>query len=377
MFKINYLNPSNKNQSLLGRIMFTKDYQPPSVDFPYFYLNSQSETLNYANWPDLVPYLYGKTLGFFTIINNTYRFKDKFEVYSFFVQNVNQIVLKFINSDSIKALNALDEDKKLYFLENGNYTDWNRTVTPNGDFKTTDNVTFLNSNVNYKISDINIENDNLGYLTLIIANNQTYNEEQILNNRTVEFGLYRQANKSSTESVFYTGIKNKFFSTPNSNDLIGGLRVRSQIIGHTHEHVHTINHTHTMAHIHDLRNHVHYMDHQHGYTEIRSDAIPYGYAAFGGSTDTAGPPYTITRTTNYSLDRSSTDGPDRNTTGNASQSTTTIPSNNSLTSISAKTINNDNGLYTNSNKFKHGDKNSYDSIVYFAYMYGASYIVSS
>lgn len=376
MFKINYLIPSNKNQSLLGRIMFSKDYQPPSVDFPYFYLNSQNETLYYENWPDLVPYLYSKTLGFFTTTNNNYRFKDKFEVYSFFVQNLNQIVLKFTNNDSIKALIALDEDKKLYFIENGNYTNWNRTVTPTSDFKTSDNITFLNSNVNYRISDITIENSNLAYLTLIITNNQIYNEEQILNNKTIEFGLYRQANKTATESVFYMGIKNKFFSTPNSDDLMGGLMIRSQIIGHTHEHIHTINHTHTMPHIHDLRNHVHYMDHQHGHNDVRSDAIRFGSGA-GEEAVSAGPPFAITRTTNYALERSSTDGPDRNTTGNASQSTTTTPNNNSLTAISAKTINNDNGLYTNSGNFKHGDKNNYDSIVYFAYIYGASYIVSS
>ena len=374
MLKINYLIPSNKNQSLIGRIMFSKEYQLPSIDFPYFYLNSQNETLYYENWPDLVPYLYGKTLGFFTTISNNYLFKDKFEVYSFFVQNANEIILKFTDSNSMKALNALDEDKKLYFLENGNLTEWNRTITPNSDFKTSDNVTFLNSNENYKISNINIESNNLGYLTLSIINTQIYSEEQFLNNKTAEFGLYRQANKKANESVFYIGVKNKFFSTPNSDNLIGGLKIRSQIIGHTHDHIHTVNHTHTMPHTHDLRNHAHYMDHQHSYDDTRSDAYTHGNGVGDFAPSSNGQTESV-RTTGYAS-KGTTDGPDRNTSGNATQSTTSVPSNNFLTSISAKTINKDD-LFTDSNKFKYGDKNNYDSIVYFAYMYGASYIVSS
>ena len=375
MYKINYLIPSNKNQILVGRVVFLKEYLPPSVDFPYFYLNSQDETLYYANWPDLVPYLYNKTLGFFTTINNNYRFKNAFEVYSFFVQTTNQIVLKFTNTDSIKAIMALNEDRELYYFENNNsYDGWNRTITPKSDIKTSDNVIFLFANNNYKINSITIQSETLATLTISILNSKIYNDEQFLNDKNIEFGLYRIADKGINDSVIYTSVKSKYFSTPSSNDFFGGLRTRSQIIGHTHEHTHNMNnHTHTLSHTHDLRNHVHYMNHQHNYDDVRSDSYDMG-TGVGDQASSAGGQYDTTRSTNYTRDY--TDGPSVNSTGNATQSTTSFPDNNLLTNISAKTINNDSGLYTDSTKFKYGDKNNYDSIVYFAYIYGASYIVS-
>lgn len=374
MFKINYLIPSNKNNVLLGKICFLKEYLQPSISFPFFYLNSQNETLNYANWPNLVPYLYEKTLGFFTTVNNNYRFKDTFSVYSFSLTTINQIILKFTDPDSVKALRALDEDRKLYFIENNNYTDWYRTFTPLNDFRTADNNVFLFSGLNYRIDSINIQSNNLATITATISNNVIYNEEQIATNRNIQFGLYRIVGKNSNEAVIYNYIENKHFCTSNSNDLIGGLRVRSQIIGHAHEHTHTQNHTHNLSHTHDLRDHVHYMNHQHGYSDSTSNNVGFGNGA--GTFVPGSTPQTLTyRITNFTGE-DYTAKPNINSTGNPNQLITSVPNNNNLTGISAKTINNDGGLFTNSTKFKHGDKNNYDSTVYYAYIFGGSYIVT-
>ena len=92
--KINYLTPSNKNKVLLGKIVFFNSFIDVSVSFPYFYLGETSQTLNYENWPSLVPYLYDKKLGFFTTINNNYQFKDNFNASSFST-NAGVLTLNF------------------------------------------------------------------------------------------------------------------------------------------------------------------------------------------------------------------------------------------------------------------------------------------
>ena len=366
--KINYLIPSNKNQIILGRIIFLDSFVLPTIETPYFYLNNENETLNFSNWPYLVPYMYDKKLGFFTTINNIYQYKDNFEISSFSCALDGTLTLKFTDVDSLKALKAIYEDMMIHYLENNSYTTWNRTITPLNNLNI-ENVTIMFANINYKIDTLQIINDNLISLTVKINYNQKI-DERALTDKYIEFGLYRLANKTSKESIFYNGIKGKYFSTSDSINFIPGLRTRSQIIGHTHNHTHNMNnHTHNMSHSHDMSNHSHYMNHNHGYAESRSDMATFGGAGgwFGG----AGPQRDTYRTTHGT--RAYTDGPHHPWTGSASQTTTTTPSNNITSGILSKTTNKDE-VYSNDNNFKIGDKNHYDANTKFAYIYGGIYV---
>ena len=375
--KINYLIPSNKNEILLGRIIFFDNFIPSAITFPYFYLGAQGETLNYYNWPNLVPYLYDKKLGFFTTINNVYQYKNNFEIYSF-TTTTGTLTLKFKEANSIKALKSLYEDMMVHYFENNNsFVGWNRTITPLSDIGT-ENLIFLNANMNYKIDTLQISNDNsLATITIKTSNNQTVIERELIN-KNIEFGLYRLENKTNRQSIFFNGIKGKYFSTSDSESLIGGLRTRSQLIGHTHLHTHDMNnHTHTMQHTHPM-SHTHGMEHSHFYGDSKSNTAGTGGGG-GGNYTTGGAQYDDNNTTAASKylgsesGRDYTDGPSTSNTGLASLSTTTIPSNNLLTSISAKTINKDD-IYTNSDNFKIGNKNHYDANITFAYIYGGSYV---
>lgn len=382
--KINYLTPSDANKALIGKLVFMNEYRTPAVDFPYYYLGPKNEIIYYSSWPELVPYLYDKKLGFFTTINNVYQFKDNFTVSGFSISSGGILTLNFNDTDSLNALRALHEDREIYFLENSTYVGWNRTITPLNNIDLNSKI-YLTAFQNYTIDTIEIISSLQINLKIKISSLEVISL-QLLNNKSVEFGLYRMEGKSQTQSIYYNGIRNKYFISPNSTNFIGGLRTKSQLIGHSHEHTHDMsNHTHTMIHTHDMGNHRHVMTHSHTYLD--SSAAPYstlygpvlipgGYGAYytGYGANIASVQTTDTRVTNNS--RTTTDGPSNNTSGQANNSTTGTPINlstNNNTGInSVRTISKDD-IYTNSNNFKVGNKTQYDSNVVYTYIYGLTY----
>jgi hypothetical protein len=108
--KISYLIPSSKNQIIIGRLVFLKNFIKTSIEFPYFYFGERNEILNQSNWPDLVPYLYEKKINLF--VNN--QVKDNFSAYSFSSLNGN-LTLEFRDPNAITILKALNEDRELHY----------------------------------------------------------------------------------------------------------------------------------------------------------------------------------------------------------------------------------------------------------------------
>jgi hypothetical protein len=381
--KINYLTPSDKNKSLVGKMVYLNEYRDPSPSFPYFYLGPKSEIIYYNSWPELVPYLYDKKLGFFTTISDVYQFKDNFRVFSFSLSS-GILTLGFNDTYSLSALKALNEDRELYYFENNTYVGWNRTITPINNIDLNNKV-YLVAFQNYNIEAIEIISD-LQINLKIKINSLDAVSLQILNNKNVEFGLYRMEAKSRIQSVYYHGLRSKYFITSNSDVLIGGLRIRSQIIGHSHDHTHNMNnHTHAMNHTHDMSNHRHAMTHSHTYGDSTASTystaygpvlIPGGYGAYynGYNANVASTLVTDTRTTNTS--RVNTDGPSINITGQASNSTTNVSINlltNNNTGINIEKTTNMDNINTNEDNFKVGNKNHYDSNVTYIFIYGLNY----
>ena len=381
--KISYLTPSNKNQTLLGKIVFYNTYREPSISFPYFYLGKKAEIVYYQNWPNLVPYLYDKKLGFFTTVNNIYQFKDNFKASSFST-NTGILTLNFTDENSLIVLKALYEDRELYSFENnGSYENWNKTITPINDVNLNNRI-FLKTNQNYNIQNLEIINNNLINIKIKISSLENISLQN-LNNKNFEFGLYRIENKSKNESIYYGGVNSKYFSTPDSSIFIGGLRTRSQIIGHSHEHSHEMPHTHTMSHTHGMSNHTHGMTHNHTYLDFLSNTYPvpygpvlipggYGAQEFGINTNVVSTQVSTNRTSNNS--RISTD-PAQGQTGQADIFTTSLPINlstdNNTSFNQTKTTNKDD-IYTNDNNFKVSDKNYYDTHVIYTYIYGSTFV---
>jgi hypothetical protein len=384
--KINYLTPSDKNKSLMGRMVFLNEYKEAAIDFPYFYLGPKSETINYSNWPDLVPYLYDKKLGFFVTINNNYQFKDNFKIFSFSLLN-GILTLNFTDEYSLKALLALYEDRETYYFENNTYVGWNRTITPINNIDLNNKV-YLTSNQNYNIDNIEIISDLQINLKIRVSSLEIISL-QILNNKNVEFGLYRIEGRNRTQSIYYHGLKTKYFTTSNSNDLIGGLRTRSQVIGHSHEHTHDMGeHTHTMIHTHTMSNHRHAINHTHTYIDSTASTystsfgpvlIPGGYGAlyYGYNVNVASTRAVDNRTTNNS--RNFTDGASPNLSGQANNQTMSPPANlstNNNTSFNLTKTTNKDEIYSTDNNFKVGNKNYYDSNISYVYIYGLSYFAA-
>ncbi len=372
--KINYLIPSNKDQTLIGRIVFLKNFRLTSVDFPYFYMGEKNEILNQINWPDLVPYLYDKKL----IIFNNNEIIDYFSIYNCYTDlyDTNILSLEFRNEKSIIALNGLIEDKKMSLLENN---EWYRTITSLNDVIISGKL-LLKEKENYKIDDIIPLSSSIIKVNIKIINSDIV-RPTILNNKNIEFGLYRMENTNN--SIIYNAITGKYFSTSNSKDFIGGLKTRSQLIEHGHKHIHDITHTHTMSHMHDMSNHFHNMQHTHSYVDTTSNLGyinngsvmigTYGNILYTGTTINvpSGPLNAITKTNNLTS-KALTDQPNPNTTGLPSINTTSSPNNNVTSEILSKTTELD-GKYTNINNFKIGDKNYYNSDVVYVYIFGGNY----
>ena len=372
--KIIYTNQIEQEEEPVGKIVLFDKYIQSNPFFPYFYLGEKNEILDYKNWPDLVPYLYNKTLGFFVTVSGIYQYKNFFNVASL-TANGNLLSLKFVDVESVKALRAIDEDKKLHFLENNNYTNWNRTITPTSDF-TINNINYLFKDTNYYINDITITSDINANLTII--NSVPNLNETVLTNKNIEFGLHRIPGNTALEKVFYSGLKGKTFGFSESLDLMPGLRTRSQIMGHAHDHVHTLNeHTHTMFHTHDLSNHAHYMNHYHGYNDLRNGdprnvnpwAINFNNKFLGVNN------YGSSRATQYMRDNSFSGGPSNNTSGASSLSTTSEANNTNSSGVLSKTTDKDD-INSNINNLKIGDKTFSETYTVYAYIYARKYLPS-
>lgn len=384
--KINYLTASDKLRSLIGKITFYNTYKKPSAIFPYFFLGTKSEIINFDNWPYLVPYLYNKKLGYFTEDNNKYQFKDTFLITGFYINNNTTITLTFSNKYSLKALNALIEDRELFRFENGSYNNWNRTVTFLSDISANNKI-ILNKKENYKIENLIKLTNNQINMEIKIAKNENVNL-QLLNNKEIEFGLYRIEGKKQNESILYHGINNKYFCTPSEIDFFGGLRNRSQIVSHYHDHKHSMNnHTHKLVHNHDLSNHSHDITHTHNYSE--SVGSPRNYitgptyiqhtyhvetywgqsmSLFGAIGQDMIKNSLLTREITDPPSFLNTDKPDISITGSAVNSST-----GDNTSINLTKTTSMDGLLTNENNFKIGNKNLYDSNIVYAYIYGGKF----
>ena len=368
--KIIYTTAIEQKEEPIGKILFFDKYTPSSAIFPYFYLGEKNEIINYRNWPDLVSYLYDKKLGFFTTISGVYQYKNSFQIYSLSSLN-GTLTLKFTDVDSVKAIIALDEDRKVFYLENETYNGWNKTLTPKSDI-IVNNTTYLFKDTNYYINGINISNNTLATINLNVSSSSLI-ENLISSN--IEFGLYRIQGKTALQSVYYTGIKGKAFALSDSNNLIPGLKTRSQLAGHSHSHTHTINnHTHNMPHIHDLSSHTHGMSHDHRYTDVRNaDSMHVGlYAPDIFPATASWDNYDSSKTTEGINGNTSTGDSTSSNTDYATTATTSAPSNNITSDVLNKTTDIDN-IYSNNNNLKIGNKTFSETYTVYAYIHGKRY----
>ena len=382
--KINYLTSSDKNKFIVGKIVIYNNYKIPSIDFPYFYLGYKPEILTYSSWPELVPYLYDKKIGYFTTINNVYQFKDNFIINSFFINN-NILTLNFLDQHSLKILSALIEDRELHRFENGSYANWYKTITPTSSV-ISNNKIILEQNKNYKIENIFKLTDNLIRIEIKLNNIENISSQN-LNSKSIEIGPYRMEGKTEKDQIYYSGIDGKYFCTPNSTEFVGGLKNRSQLISHFHNHKHDMNnHTHKITHTHTLSAHTHGMTHSHLYPENYSGVGSYGFGPvliragygdlyWGSWVNVLGSQTNTNKETLYSRDW--TDLPNILDTGLASEFATS-PSVNSLTnnnsSLNKTNTTEKNVLFTNDDNFKIGNKNQYDSNIVYTYLYAGKYI---
>lgn len=367
--KINYtLTKTNTKETIdndLGKIYFFDKYTPPSPFFPYYYLGEKSEIINYQNWPFLVDYLYDKKIGFF---NNNYEYIDNFEIEKFYYTKSNSsLFLKFKDNDVNKILfKALIEDREMYRVENGNYSDWNKTITPINDL-TANNITILFKNNNYYITSFIVESLTI-VINMTLSNNIAITD---VNNQKMEFGLYRIPRKSRTDSIYYSGIKGKTFCITDNNNLIGGLKTRSSIMGHSHNHTHNIDHTHTLSHTHSLNNHSHGMIHSHDFYDFTN-------INFQNFTVVNGSGY-ATYAVISNINENKTTSEYQLRTGNAFNDITDIfdnqtssPNENLMSDVLNKSINKDN-IHTNDINFRVGNKTFGENYVIFPYIYGKIY----
>jgi hypothetical protein len=353
----------------LGKIIIFDKYTPPSPFFPYFYLSEKSETLNHENWPDLVEYLYDRKLGFFATISNLYQYINYFGISSFVYSQTDKILtLRFTqNPLNQTLLKAIQEDRDLYYFENGTYSGWNRTITPIIDLKYNNNFVLYKDN-NYYIQSVNYLTYNLNIsINLNIGNVTQLN----LTNQNFEFGLYRIPNKTRFQSVYYHGLNGKTFCNADNFDLIPGLRTRSQIMGHTHEHVHNMTHTHTMPHTHDLNNHSHGMIHTHGYYDSTNSSISNVNILDGNSSSQNLTNQSILGTKTTGEYAGLTDPPNNNITQSYNANSSS-PNNNITSGILSRTTNKDDNHTTDIN-FKVGNKTISGSYTVFPYISAKRY----
>lgn len=366
--KINYLSLINVDNNEIGQIDFFDSYITPSKDFPYFYIGQRNTILYSTNWPTLVPFLYSQKIK---IINSSKVETNSFLVHSF-TNAAGIATLNFTNTNSVAILKGLLEDREAYFLENGTYNDWNKTFTPKTNI-TNGSITFFTANANYYITNVTVNTvNNTGTIVATAINTTNVTTAYVLTNTEIEFGLFRIPGQSDSQSVYFSGIKGRFIRNNDTNLSLNGLKIKSQIIGHTHEHIHNMNnHTHTMPHTHDLSGHSHYMNHQHDYNDVISNRSGLGYVRNPFTAESiANPPYDTYDVTGYTRDY--TNSPNINSTGDASQSTTSVPSNNTTSNVLSRTTNIDN-IYSNINNFKVNNKIIPESYTIYPYIYGQTY----
>ena len=364
--KVNYLSLINIDVVNIGQIDFFDNYILPSKDFPYFFLDQIGITVSYVNWPELVPFFYTQKIK---TISTDKIATENFLVYSF-TATTGTVTLNFTNTESVNVLRALLEDRNSYYLENNNYIGWKKTFTPTSDI-TNGSQTFFVANQNYYIDSVTVnENNNTGTIIATSTNLTNVSSVYVLSNKNIEFGLYRIPGQTASQSIYYSGIKGRYLCNNNLNILLGGLKIKSQIIGHTHEHIHNMNnHTHTMQHSHGLNGHSHYMSHAHRYTDTRSGGQSLGLHAFPNASPFGGP-YGTGRVT--SSGRDSTDGPSTNSTSDATVSITTTPSNNITSDVLSKTTDIDD-IYSNNNNLKINNKIIPETYTVYPYVYGKTY----
>lgn len=371
--KINYLELKSQENINLGQIEFFDTYIPPSASFPYFYMAERSQNLNYESWEELVPFLYDQKIK---IINDVAmedenKYIEKFSIYSFTANN-GTISLKFTDINSIKILSALNEDRKLSFVENNSYAEWKKTLTPINDISN-NNIVFLQKDFNYYINNITInQNDVIVTVSSTILNN--VNSEHVLDEIYVEFGPYRIPNKTRLESVFFSGLKGKYFMNNKMNEFVTNLGIRSQIIGHTHQHTHLMReHTHGFNnHAHNMSNHTHGMQHQHNYTDsfFNTVTLMVGTMLFTNY-DIHTPLSNILANTNPSS-QSVTGETNINITGPADIFVTDSISNNLTSGILLHSITPD-FINSNENSLKINKNISPETYPVYAYIYGKIY----
>jgi hypothetical protein len=371
--KIIYSNAKEEqdDSELVGKILLFEKYTSTSSFFPYFYLGETSQTLNYENWPSLVPYLYDKKLGFFTTINSFYQYKDNFEIYSYNFNSQTKILsLQFTDNATNNILfSGLYEDRELYRMENENsYNNWNRTITPIQDLKN-NNINLLFKENNYYIQNFS---QSTKIINIFINLSIPSIPNTIVTGQNFEFGLYRIPNKTKFQSVYYSSLKSKTFSITDNINLLPGLRTRSQISGHAHDHTHNMNHTHSMLHTHNLNNHTHGITHVHGYYDSTNDNLTNINVTNGNqfSQNMINSNSISTKTTSDFIGNTGT--PNNNIT-QSYENDSSQPNNQSTSGILSKNINKDNN-YSNDINFKVGNRTFSESYVIYAYMYGKTYI---
>jgi len=365
--KVNYLTLKNKESINIGQIEFFDSFITTNSFFPYFYMGEKNQTLDYANWPDLVPYFYEQKLKLININKQT---TESFPIHSFTANN-GIISLKFTHLDSVKICKILNEDRKMSFINNNGYSEWKKTITPLSNV-TNGTLTFLEKDKNYYINNI-IINENNSILEIISSQTSNMANEYILTNINLEFGPYRIPNKTFQESVLYNGTSAKYFINNSLDIFIGNLNMRSQIMGHTHEHTHNMNnHTHILNHTHDLSNHVHFMSHNHNYIDTinTTENIMVGDTSYVnvGAFSVSG---NNSRTTSIS-NLQNTDVPNINVTGQASNSTTNSISNNLSGNIISDDIKQNNDGVLGTLKIK--SVMTPETYPVYAYIFGKRYL---
>ena len=360
------------NSDQIGRIVFFDKYSTTSAFFPYFYLGENSQILKYENWPQLVPYLYDKKLNLYIIKNGIGFNVNIFNVYSFSLNQDKILTLNFTDMNSLKALGALKEDRDSHYLENNNsYDNWNRTFTLLNDLKFNNQI-ILNKDKTYYINDISVSN------TIASISIKTYLsiskiDALVVNDISVEFGLYRIPNNNEYQSVIYSALKGKYFSFNDLNSLVNGLRTRSTISGHYHEHTHDMSHTHDMQHTHNLNNHTHSISHNHTYQDTRTGDISSISIVNGWqySINLNNNNFIQTLLTNQS-NKLLTDGPNLILT-EKNNGQTSPPVVNITSDVEQTTTDINTQFLNNQNFFKVDKRNFAETYTVFAYLYGGKY----
>jgi hypothetical protein len=367
--RINYLEIRNQSNAIIGEIEFFDSYKTPSANFPYFYLGEKNTTIIYQNWPNLVEYLYDKTIS--TVDINKIATRE-FPIYSF-SNAANIATLNFNDTNTFKAIKALIEDRLAYYIDNNTFVGWNKTITFLNSI-TISGTTYFTANTTYYIASMTI-NEQTGTSSITVGSNSVnVVNNSILTNIKLEFGLFRIPGQSSNESVYYTGIKGRFLCNNDETVFVGGLKIRSQIMGHAHNHQHSLNnHSHTMSHQHGLNNHTHYMSHNHSYTDDRSiiNGVTFGdsYLKTLSTSLTVVDQY---RDTSQSTEFTSS--ANINITTEASNTTTDSISGSNTSNVLTKSTDDDNSIFSNINlNFKVNSKIIPESYTLYAYFYGGQY----